>query len=103
MTDSTTDSATAANDGLSNESLRKSAKEHVWLHSVPWSEIDLPTGLKLMRSGSGARLVDADGKTYLDGMSGLWLVNVGYGREEIVHPVALGGVEVRIADIFPAA
>ena len=35
--------------------------------------------------GEGARLFDADGKEYIDGLSGLWNVNVGHGREELAQ------------------
>src|SRR5699024_11330094 len=30
-------------------------------------------------------ITDMNGKKYLDGMSGLWCVNVGYGREELAE------------------
>jgi L-2,4-diaminobutyrate transaminase len=45
--------------------------------------------------GSGARLRDIHGRSYIDGMAGLWCVNVGYGRPEIaetlkVHAERLG-------------
>ncbi len=33
--------------------------------------------------GSGARVTDNHGRTYIDGMAGLWCVNVGYGRAEL--------------------
>ncbi len=35
--------------------------------------------------GEGACLVDADGKEYIDGLSGLWNVNVGHGRKELAE------------------
>jgi len=35
--------------------------------------------------GEGARLFDADGKEYIDGLSGLWNVNVGHGRKELAE------------------
>jgi adenosylmethionine-8-amino-7-oxononanoate aminotransferase len=34
-------------------------------------------------SGRGARITDAAGREYIDGLSGLWNVNVGHGREEL--------------------
>ena len=45
--------------------------------------------------GSGARLTDIHGRSYIDGMAGLWCVNIGYGRPEIgetlrVHAEKLG-------------
>ena len=37
----------------------------------------------VMVKGEGVWVEDAAGKRYLDGMAGLWCVNVGYGRPEI--------------------
>ena len=34
-------------------------------------------------SGDGALIKDADGREYIDGLSGLWNVNVGHGRREL--------------------
>ena len=38
-------------------------------------------GPTVMVSGSGIRVRDVNGKEYLDGMAGLWCVNLGYGRK----------------------
>ncbi|WP_144097343.1 aminotransferase [Croceicoccus sediminis] len=45
-------------------------------------------GPMLMESGSGVRVRDLNGKEYLDGMAGLWCVNLGYGRKEITDAIA---------------
>lgn len=37
--------------------------------------------------GEGVRVYDADGREYIDAHAALWLVNVGYGRSEIVEAV----------------
>ena len=39
----------------------------------------------MARVNNGVRLEDINGKSYIDGMAGLWCVNVGYGREEIAN------------------
>ncbi|WP_218082120.1 aminotransferase family protein [Anthocerotibacter panamensis] len=44
-------------------------------------------GTHIIRSGSGCFVIDEQGKTLLDGMAGLWCVNVGYGRKELVEAV----------------
>jgi L-2,4-diaminobutyrate transaminase len=36
-------------------------------------------------SGRGARVHDIHGRSYIDGMAGLWCVNVGYGRVELAE------------------
>ena len=40
-------------------------------------------GVRVVTGGDGAYIVDSEGKRILDGMAGLWCVNVGYGREEL--------------------
>ncbi|CAA9575125.1 MAG: Aminotransferase, class III [uncultured Thermomicrobiales bacterium] len=42
----------------------------------------------VMVEGRGATLIDADGNEYVDGMAGLWCVNVGYGQERLVEAAA---------------
>ena len=37
---------------------------------------------------AGSKIYDADGNKILDGMSGLWCVNAGYGRQELVDAAA---------------
>jgi L-2,4-diaminobutyrate transaminase len=45
-------------------------------------------GPVVMASGAGVRVRDVNGKEYLDGMAGLWCVNLGYGRKEISDAIA---------------
>ena len=45
-------------------------------------------GPTVMSSGKGVRITDIHGQEYLDGMAGLWCVNLGYGREEITEAMA---------------
>ncbi len=37
-------------------------------------------GTRVWVKGEGARITDATGREYLDGLSGLWNVNIGHGR-----------------------
>ena len=39
----------------------------------------------VVTEGRGAMLRDADGREYIDGLSGLWNVNVGHGRAELAE------------------
>jgi putrescine aminotransferase len=43
---------------------------------------------RIITRAEGVYIFDADGSKILDGMSGLWCVNSGYGRQEIVDAVA---------------
>jgi putrescine aminotransferase len=80
-----------------NSTARLSASEveQVWrmdhehfLH--PWTHHDsfARDGSLVIVEGSGSYIVDASGKRYLDGIGGLWCVNVGYGRQELVDAMA---------------
>ncbi len=40
---------------------------------------------KIWVEGQGATVTDSDGRKYLDGLAGLWNVNVGYGRRELAE------------------
>ncbi|MFD0327455.1 aspartate aminotransferase family protein [Streptacidiphilus monticola] len=39
----------------------------------------------VMTAGSGCRLTDSDGRSYLDATGGLWLAQIGHGREEVAR------------------
>ncbi|MDH3532152.1 MAG: aspartate aminotransferase family protein [Gammaproteobacteria bacterium] len=43
---------------------------------------------RIITRAEGVYIYDADGNKILDGMSGLWCVNAGYGRDEIVDAAA---------------
>ncbi len=45
-------------------------------------------GSRIVTHAEGCYIYDGDGNRILDGMAGLWCVNVGYGREELVEAAA---------------
>jgi putrescine aminotransferase len=45
-------------------------------------------GARIITRASGVNLTDSEGKEILDGMSGLWCVGIGYGRQELVDAAA---------------
>jgi adenosylmethionine-8-amino-7-oxononanoate aminotransferase len=57
-------------------------RRYVW-HAMAGYSPDAST--MIVEKGDGAWITDVDGNRYLDGMSGLWCVNVGYGREELAR------------------
>jgi putrescine aminotransferase len=42
-------------------------------------------GTRVIERGEGVYIYDAQGRRILDGMSGLWCVNLGYGRAELIE------------------
>src|SRR3546814_20845588 len=61
-------------------------------HHLPaqadWAEIEALGGSRIITHAEGAYITDGDGQRILDAMAGLWCVNVGYGREELVGAAA---------------
>jgi taurine-pyruvate aminotransferase len=57
-------------------------RRYVW-HAL--SGYDPNASTMVVAEADGAWVTDIDGNRYLDGMSGLWCVNVGYGREELAR------------------
>ncbi|MET3660317.1 aspartate aminotransferase family protein [Aquamicrobium ahrensii] len=45
-------------------------------------------GARVIASGKGCYLTDTEGARLLDGMGGLWCVNIGYGRPELAEVAA---------------
>ena len=46
------------------------------------------TAPKIWVSGKGSILTDIEGNEYIDGLSGLWNVNIGHGRQELADAAA---------------
>ena len=67
------------------EELRKMDRAH-HLHPFTDHAAMHPSGTHILTGGKGVYLQGEEG-TLLDGLAGLWCVNVGYGRKEIVDAV----------------
>ena len=70
-----------------------SAKRHMWLHFTRMSTFadhDVP----LIVRGSGPYVFDDRGKRYLDGLSGLFVSQIGHGRREVAEAAARQGSEL---------
>jgi len=77
----------AAIEKRSREDWQRLDKEH---HLHPFTDHkDLhERRSRIITRAEGVYIYDADGSKILDGMSGLWCVNAGYGRDEIVEAAA---------------
>lgn len=56
-------------------------------HLHPFSDMGAlnAAGSRVIVGAHGVHLQDSDGNRIVDGMAGLWCVNVGYGREELIE------------------
>ncbi|WP_062111891.1 aminotransferase class III-fold pyridoxal phosphate-dependent enzyme [Aureimonas sp. AU40] len=62
-------------------------REHLIHPVVSWSGHE-KRGATVLQSAKGVMLTDSEGRELIDGFSGLWCVNVGYGHESIVEAAA---------------
>jgi adenosylmethionine-8-amino-7-oxononanoate aminotransferase len=64
--------------------LSAKAREHLWMHFTKlssYADSPVPTIVR----GDGARIYDVNGKSYLDGLAGLFVVQAGHGRRELAE------------------
>jgi adenosylmethionine-8-amino-7-oxononanoate aminotransferase len=67
--------------------LQRAAREHLWLHFTRmsgYSDSEVP----IIVRGDGCYLEDTNGKRYLDGLAGLFSVNIGYGYGDEIGEAA---------------
>jgi len=69
------------------EEIRRKDHDHM-LHPFMHFPTFEKQGATVIAEGEGAYVYDADGRRYLDGIAGLWCVNIGHGREEIADTLA---------------
>jgi adenosylmethionine-8-amino-7-oxononanoate aminotransferase len=72
---------------LNAEQLDQAAREHLWMHFTrqsSYANAPVPTIVR----GEGARIYDINGRSYLDGLAGLFVVQVGHGRTELAEAAA---------------
>ncbi|HEY1675254.1 MAG TPA: aspartate aminotransferase family protein [Streptosporangiaceae bacterium] len=71
----------------SNADLQQMAKRNLWMHFTrmsTYADSDVPVIVR----GSGPYVFDSRGRRYLDGLSGLFVSQVGHGRTELAEAAA---------------
>jgi len=68
--------------------LQRTARRHLWMHFTRMGSYDEHHAIPVIARGEGCYVYDEHGKRYLDALSALYCVNVGYGREELVQAAA---------------
>ena len=69
------------------EELKQQASEHFWPHARQTNDMFGDNGLKLVSEARGVWVDDVEGNRWFDTLSGMWLVNIGHGRNEIADAV----------------
>ena len=76
--------------------------DNLWMHFTrmsSYADAPVPT----IARGEGAYIWDTNGKRYLDGLSGLFVVQIGHGREELADAAAKQARELAYFPIWSYA
>ena len=57
-------------------------------------------GPTVIAEGQGVRVKDIHGQEYLDGMAGLWCVNLGYGRKDVIEAITAQSTKLSYFHLF---
>jgi hypothetical protein len=67
-----------------HDRLQADARRHLWMHFTrlgAYEDKEIP----IFTRGSGTRLYDSDGRSYLDGLASLFVVQAGHGRADLAE------------------
>jgi adenosylmethionine-8-amino-7-oxononanoate aminotransferase len=87
---------------IDSAALAASARDHLWMHFTRMSayqQADVP----VITRGEGPYIWDARGKRYLDGLSGLFVVQAGHGRVELAQAAAKQAQELAFFPLWSYA
>src|SRR5262245_27864872 len=83
-------------------SIDDAARQHLWMHFTrlsAYAEAPVPVIVR----GDGPYIYDSNGRRYLDGLSGLYAVQVGHGRAELGEAAAKQAAELAYFPIWSFA
>ncbi len=85
-----------------NAALQQQAKDHLWMHFARQSTME-QSGVPIITRGEGHRIYDINGKDYIDGLAGLFVVNAGHGRKRLAQAGAKQAEELAFFPIWSYA
>ncbi|SMQ68058.1 hypothetical protein SAMN06295943_1490 [Agreia sp. VKM Ac-1783] len=83
--------------------LQRKAKEHLWMHFSRQSVMESGDGVPIITRGEGHHIWDSRGKKYIDGLSGLFVVNAGHGRRRLAETAARQAEELAFFPVWSYA
>jgi len=98
LSDQTTSQPQHASDG----NLAASARDHLWMHFTRMSTYQTADVPVIVR-GEGPYIWDDQGRRYLDGLAGLFVVQAGHGRTELAEVAAKQASELAFFPLWSYA
>jgi 4-aminobutyrate--pyruvate transaminase len=75
-------------DNLSHPNSPEARDSASLIHPLTNLKTHLEKGALVIEEGDGVWVTDIHGKKYIEGMSGLWCLSLGYGQERLVEAAA---------------
>ena len=88
---------------LDDSALAGSARDHLWMHFTRHSTFEQGGSMPVIAKGDGAYIWDVEGRRYLDGLSGLFVVQAGHGRVELAQAAAAQAAELAFFPLWSYA
>jgi len=92
----------ATTPGRADDRQARAARDHLWMHFTRMSAY-AETPPPVIVRGDGAYIYDSTGKRYLDGLAGLFVVQVGHGRHELAEAMSKQALELAYFPIWSYA
>jgi adenosylmethionine-8-amino-7-oxononanoate aminotransferase len=86
-----------------DDKLAESARDHLWMHFTRHSTYESGSHVPVITRGDGAYIWDDQGNKYLDGLAGLFVVQVGHGRTELAEVMAKQASELAFFPLWSYA
>ncbi|CAN5317246.1 aspartate aminotransferase family protein [soil metagenome] len=98
-----TEPTTASTGSFDEADLQQKAKDHLWMHFARQSVMEDGAGVPIIVKGEGHHIWDSKGKQYIDGLSGLFVVNAGHGRKRLAETAAKQAEELAFFPLWSYA
>lgn len=85
------------------DTLAEKARDHLWMHFTRHSTYETGGHVPVIVRGEGAYIWDDQGRRYLDGLAGLFTVQVGHGRQELADAAAMQARELAFFPLWSYA
>lgn len=88
---------------IAKDPLQQMAKDHLWMHFARQSGMESGNGVPIIARGEGHHIFDSTGRKYIDGLSGLFVVNAGHGRKRLAAAAAKQAEELSFFPLWSYA
>ncbi|EMY32559.1 hypothetical protein D477_019533 [Arthrobacter crystallopoietes BAB-32] len=82
---------------------QQAARDHLWMHMARHSNLAQGGSVPVITRGEGHLIYDDQGREYIDGLAGLFVVQVGHGREELAQAAARQAHELAFMPLWSYA